>query len=74
LETLGLIIILIAWLIQALYTNSKTKKLNPLFVIFYAIGSLLLVVSAYNHDMFTPAILNLSCFVAAIIVLWKTTY
>jgi thiol:disulfide interchange protein len=65
LQTLGLILIIIAWLIQLITIVRKSTKLNIGFVWMYFIGILLFAISNISSDK-ESAIMNL---IVAVLVL-----
>jgi len=46
LASIGLLVIALAWIVQLVYTF-KSKEIQPVFIILYIIGVLVLVTSIY---------------------------
>jgi hypothetical protein len=65
---IGLIIIVIAWLIQ-LVSMHKSNKINPFFVSGYALGVLFLVYAGFSANMITLAVGNLMSFIVSVFIL-----
>ena len=63
----GLVIIVVAWAIQAVQGLRGKRRMHPWFVGLYALGTGLLVVSGHG-EFDTVAILNLIIVVLALIV------
>lgn len=68
LANLGLILIIIAWVVQLM---SKDKKIRPGFVVAYILGVFLLVIDSYAVGLLTMAFLNLVSLVLAIFVYFQ---
>jgi hypothetical protein len=71
LSSLGLIVIAAAWVIQFFYSHRKKHDLNPLFVIFYALGSGILAWNSFNMGYTMQALLNLVTFIVPVAILLK---
>ncbi|PIT89167.1 MAG: hypothetical protein COU27_01830 [Candidatus Levybacteria bacterium CG10_big_fil_rev_8_21_14_0_10_36_7] len=68
---IGLILIALAWIVQLLLENSRTK-IHPAFLNLYALGTLLLVIDAFLNHQTIIAYLNLASFSIALLVLYRT--
>jgi uncharacterized protein with PQ loop repeat len=71
LSLIGLSLIIIGWLIQFFYQLKNKKGINPLFIIIYIIGVLVLVVDGYLSGLIELAVLNLISSIIAALVLIK---
>jgi hypothetical protein len=69
LTSIGLSIIIVAWLFQLIVSLRKKNKLSFSFVILYSVGVLLLVIGAFNSGMTTLATINLVSLLASLSVL-----
>ena len=49
LAQVGLVLIMLAWLIQLGFSLKGTNKIQPLFIICYMLGVLLMIVSDYQR-------------------------
>lgn len=58
LSILGLLIIIIAWGIQAFYMCKGTREIKPLFIAFYMFGVLVLAIDDFNNNLRNLAIFN----------------
>lgn len=67
----GLILIAIAWIVQLLLENSRTK-IHPAFLNLYALGVILLVIDAFLNQETLIAYLHLASFSIALLVLYRT--
>jgi len=67
----GLVIIIIAWIIQLMAVLKKNKEIKQEFVIGYAMGVALLVIDGFMNNLTMLASLNLICIVVSIAVLIK---
>ncbi|MDD2646367.1 MAG: hypothetical protein PHV78_00360 [Patescibacteria group bacterium] len=67
--TIGLVIIVLAWLYQLVMLLKKNHNLQNLFVAGYALGVLLLVVDGYRTGISMIASLNLLALLAAVFAL-----
>lgn len=70
---LGLIAIVAGWIIQFLSTSPKKHEFNPLFLIFYALGSGILAWGSYQEGSILTSILNLGAFFLPVAILLKIT-
>lgn len=70
---LGLVSIVIAWVIQFLSTTPKKHEFNPLFLIFYSLGAIILAWDGYQSGKVVLAILYFASFVVPVALLMKTT-
>lgn len=68
---LGLIFIIAAWLFQLFFVLRKSNNIQPLFILIYIFGVLLLVIDGYKTHLFLLATLNLLSLAAATAVLLK---
>lgn len=66
---LGLLIIVIAWLIQMIFSFSGRKGIVPSFILCYMAGVIILVVDSFMNKLTWIAILNLAAFVLALLAL-----
>jgi FtsH-binding integral membrane protein len=67
LATIGLIVIVVAWIVQFITILSKSKNLSLSFVWLYFIGVVLLAIANIGLKENTSAILNLIIAVFALI-------
>jgi Ca2+/Na+ antiporter len=65
---IGLIVIVIAWIIQLVKTAAKSRELSLGFVWIYFIGVILLVISNFVDGLVTSGIFNIACALLALIV------
>jgi hypothetical protein len=65
---IGLIIIIIAWIVQ-LVLLKRSRELTPLFIIIYSVGVLVLVIDGFVTKLYDLAFLNLASMLVAIAVL-----
>jgi len=70
LASIGLIIIAIAWLVQLYYALNNNKQIQPLFIIGYMLGVLLLVIASYQPTK-TISYYEVLTFLASGVVLVK---
>lgn len=71
LSVIGLLIIVAAWGLQFLSVSKKNKSLNPVFLIIYAIGAVLLTIDGFNTGLNQMAVLNLVAVLFAFLTLNK---
>jgi hypothetical protein len=71
LSALGLIAIVIGWILQFLSTSVKKHEFNPLFLIFYALGSGILAYTSFQSGSILTAILNFAVFVLPVAIMLK---
>ena len=67
---IGLILIAVAWIVQLVFSWKGNKSINPLFIITYMAGVLLLVIADYIQTSILSYFESLTL-IAAGIVLWK---
>lgn len=67
---IGLVLIAVAWIIQLAFSWKGSKNINPLFIIVYMAGVLLLVIADYMQTS-VLSYFELLTLIAAGIVLWK---
>ncbi|MBS3079752.1 hypothetical protein J4218_06535 [Candidatus Pacearchaeota archaeon] len=70
LTSIGLIIIAIAWIIQLFYVFKNKKEIQPLFVIFYMLGVIVLMTGIYLASK-TISYYELLTVIASALVLGK---
>jgi len=68
----GLAGIIAGWFIQLYHTWKGVREIQPLFVMAYMLGVLLLAIDSYMLGLTELAMLNLGCMVAASLVLVKS--
>jgi hypothetical protein len=68
LTEIGLIIIIVAWLIQLFYAAQGYKEISRIFVLLYIAGTAILAFSYLLVGQSLWLWLNLACTVAAILV------
>jgi len=73
LSIIGLIIIILAWLLQFLLMDKK-KKIYFYFIILYALGVLLLVYDGFSSGLNDLAIANLISLAVSLAVLLKLKF
>jgi hypothetical protein len=71
LYALGLVAIAVGWLVQFLSTSHKDREFQPLFLVFYALGTGILAWISYQSGSPLTAILNLASFVLPIAILMR---
>jgi hypothetical protein len=71
LAALGLLAIVIGWIIQFLSTSPKKHEFNPLFLIFYALGSAVLAWDAFTGGSFINGVLNFAAFLLPVAIMLK---
>ncbi len=71
LTIIGLVLIVIGWAIQVFFTYRGDREVNLLFLICYALGTVLLAMSGFFDKTWFLAILNLLTTIAAIAVIKK---
>jgi len=71
LYAMGLTVIVISWLLQYLSITPKKQDFNPLFLMFYAIGTAVLAWISYISGSPLTALLNLGAFILPIAILLK---
>lgn len=67
----GLVLITAGWMLQLAKVWKGEKKIQQNFVVTYAAGVLLLVVDGYASGLFSLALLNFLCLLAAIAMIVK---
>jgi hypothetical protein len=70
-SAIGLILIIAGWSVQAKELRQGRKALSQKFLALYALGVLLLAYDSYKMGLEAIAFLNLLCFFAAGLVLFK---
>jgi len=65
---LGLGLVVIAWIIQLVYSWKGSKEIKNRFLVIYAVGIALLVIDGYRTGMKSVAIFNLISLVIAMII------
>jgi len=68
---IGLTIVSLGWLIQAIYSWKGRKDVQDWFLVLYLIGVAVLIFDGFVNDLAGMAILNLASFVFALIVWMK---
>ncbi len=67
--SIGLGIVVLAWISQLVALISKQNhRIQPLFVLLYALGVVLLVIDGFSAGLTTLAYLNLASLVCALLV------
>jgi len=72
LSQIGLMIVIVAWLIQYISLTKKSGKISPMFLIFYGVGISFLVIDGFNNGLRELSYLNTIALVAALLVYTKT--
>jgi len=70
-SAIGLILIIAGWLVQIKEVWRGRKTFSQFFLILYALGTLFLAYGSYGLGLEVIAFLNLLCFFAAGLVLFK---
>jgi len=70
-SAIGLILIIAGWSVQAKELWRGRKTLSQIFLALYALGVLFLARDSYKMGLEVIAFLNLFCFLAAGLVLFK---
>lgn len=70
-SAVGLVVIIIAWLIQLAYVLKGKREINAGFLVVYMVGCAIIVVNEFTAGLGIIAWLNLGCFIAAALVLLK---
>ena len=68
---IGLLLISFAWLLQLFFLFKDGKNIQPLFIIVYMVGVLLLVISAFSKGGITGAKFEIITLAASGVVLLK---
>jgi hypothetical protein len=71
LTTIGLTLIAIAWILQFSSVLQGNREIKRFFVVFYALGVLLLVIDGYMNKLTTMASLNLITLLLSGFVVFK---
>lgn len=71
LTTIGLTLIAIGWILQFSSVLQGNKEIKRFFVVFYALGVLLLVIDGYMNKLTTMASLNLITLLLSGFVVFK---
>ena len=71
LTTIGLTLIAIGWIFQFSSVLQGNKEIKRFFVVFYALGVLLLVIDGYMNKLTTMASLNLITLLLSGFVVFK---
>lgn len=71
--TIGLGLIILAWLLQ-LYFMNKQKKIYASFIVFYIIGVAFLVYDGFSSGLNSLAVTNLLSLAVSLAVLVKLKY
>lgn len=69
---LGLVLLVVAWVIQFSQVKKGNKEVNKYFLITYSIGLLLIVVDGLMQGLILAPILNLLALLLILAVLIKT--
>ncbi|MFH1847073.1 MAG: hypothetical protein ABH869_05915 [Candidatus Omnitrophota bacterium] len=67
---IGLILVAVAWIVQLAFSWKGNKSINPLFIIVYMAGVVMLVIADYMQTSLL-SYFELLTLIAACIVLWK---
>jgi hypothetical protein len=70
---IGLILIALAWVIQIRATFDNIHTIQPLFVKAYALGVLLITITAFREGEMWVAILNLAVVLMATAIMGKNS-
>lgn len=70
-DYIGLVFIAAGWAIQLTLTNKKTSSLNPTFLTFYIIGTLILAFNALGNRYIAVALLELTTVAVATALLLR---
>lgn len=71
-SSFGLVCIIAGWFIQIYHAWKGVRGIQPLFLMAYILGVLLLAIDSYMLGLTELAMLNLGCMVAASLVLVKS--
>ena len=71
LYALGLAVIVISWFLQYLSVTPKKQDFSPLFLVFYSLGTAVLVWISYISGSPLTALLNLGAFILPVVILLK---
>jgi hypothetical protein len=71
LTIIGLVLIVIGWVLQVFFTYKGDKEINLLFLICYALGTLVLAMGGFFDNSWLVAILNLLTTIGAISLIKK---
>ncbi|MBS3090191.1 hypothetical protein J4433_00285 [Candidatus Pacearchaeota archaeon] len=71
LSSIGLSVIVLAWLVQLFYSWKGNKDIKPLFLLLYIIGVAVLVVNGLVNGGKNPW-MDLASLIAALLVLMRT--
>lgn len=70
--TLGLSLIALAWLLQLSTLSKKGCVMHPFFLLFYILGTAILVLEGLKATFTLDVVLNAVSLLFAALVLWKT--
>jgi hypothetical protein len=59
LSQIGLVLIIVAWILQGRTLTKKKKSLNKQFIVVYMIGIVFLILDGFKNDYLMLGILNL---------------
>ena len=68
---IGLSVIIIAWVVQLVYSWKGKKEIQTNFIIIYALGTGLLIIDCYLNDLRWTGIFNTIILMISLIVLIK---
>jgi hypothetical protein len=66
---IGLVILVIGWIVQLVYSWKGKKEIQPWFIILYGWGVILLVIDGFVNKLTDLAILNLVSLIVSGLVL-----
>jgi hypothetical protein len=66
---IGLSVIIIAWILQLIYSWNGKREIKKRFLVMYSLGVCLLIIDSYINDATLTGIFNLASLVVALLVL-----
>ncbi len=71
LTIIGLVLIVLGWAMQVFFTYKGDREINLLFLICYALGTVVLTIGGFFDGDWFVAVLNLLTAVGALLVIKK---
>ncbi len=68
----GLVLLVLAWLIQFFAALKNKKQIQPSFLVLYSLGSLLLVVEEFAAGLTTEGLLYIAVLFLVLLVWFKS--
>jgi hypothetical protein len=71
LSTIGLVLIVAGWLVQLYFVMKGFRTIQPLLLLFYGIGVVILIIDGISAGITTGALLNTAVVAIVAVVLGK---